>query len=116
MTPATFSTVLEGIDQVDSLRGAQTLRRLAECAERVGELLEVASAGVVAMRELPDVADALDRLADHRYTLERLGDLVGLADDVERLARAMRVVRGHRDQLEWAAGEDWETDEEGRRW
>ncbi|MCP3958867.1 MAG: hypothetical protein GY719_13520 [bacterium] len=112
MMAASFHAVLDGVDQVESLRGAQALRSLAERGEQVGALLEVAAASADALHEVPDVADALDRLANHRDTLERLVELAELADNVERLARAMRVVRGHRDELEWAASEDWSADEE----
>ena len=107
-----FITILDRIDQVDTLRGAQTLRSLAERSERVIELLDVASAGALALQELPDVADALERLADHRDILVRLMDLENLADDIGELSRAMRAVRGHRDQIEWAAEEDWENGKE----
>lgn len=115
MRAASFSAVLDGVDQVDSLRGAQALRSLAERGEQLGALLEVSAAKAAALQELPDVAAALDRLSDHRDTLARLAELADLADDVERLAQAMRVVRGHRDELERAANEDWPTDEDTAR-
>lgn len=103
MTGPDFSDLVEGIDHVESVGGAHALRRLAVRAEQMSDLLELAQAGVEILREVPEAADALERLADHRATLSLLMELPDLADEVERLARAMRRVRRHRDDLELAA-------------
>ena len=84
-----FAAILDAVDQVGSLRGAQSLRHLAESAEDVDALLDVARMEAMALRELPGLADALEDLAGHEDTLARLGELAELADEIDHLARAI---------------------------
>lgn len=102
MANESLDVVMDGVDEVGPLRGVASLRRLARRGEEIEALLEVVSEDADALEGLFDMADALDNLDDHRATLERLADLPDLADNVEQLARAMRVVRRHRDELELA--------------
>jgi hypothetical protein len=111
-----FSAVLERVDQLDPLRGASTLRRLAAGAERVSDLLAVAEAEGAALEQIAEVQDALAVLADHENTLTRLLELADLADGLDPLARAIREVLSHRDLLEWAVSEDWDSAQENPAW
>ena len=85
------------------------LRRLAEYAEDLLAELDAVAGVAWALDELGEVAWALERLQDHRRTLDRLVELDDLADDVDELARYLREVRRHRDDLD---GELEELEEE----
>jgi hypothetical protein len=89
------------------------LRRLAEYAESLFPVLDTIEGSAWALDELPDVALELESLSEHRCTLEQLAELDDLADDVEKLARAVRDVRRCNEELDEAIEELEEPDEEG---
>ncbi len=111
-----YSALLDSIDGVEPLRGAQTLRALAERASQLAEVIAIASECGWALAHLPAISDALADLVDHRDTLHRLAKLDDLADDITQLVQAMRIVRRHRDDLESATSEDWTEAVEGPTW
>lgn len=96
-----LGAVLDGLEHLPSIR-AGPLRALADSATDVVEFLDVVAENAVALEVVPDLVEALADLEEHRDTLTRMNDLAGLADDVERLGRVLRGVRGQRDDLEWA--------------
>ena len=102
----TLAILLEGLDRVEPLQ-AGPLRTLAKRAVDVTDLLEVA--GDTALDAVPEMAEALADLEEHLDTLLRLHEMDDLADDVERLGRALRALRHHRDELERAVQEEDES-------
>jgi len=102
-------------DNLESLRPTARvaeLRHLAAYAQDVEALLDTIETSAWALHEFADVSHDLERLEDHRHTLERLLELDDLADDVERLTRGLRDARAKRDELLWAAEELEEPEEQ----
>ena len=99
----TLDELEEAISALPPVRGAATLRSLAETADELAVFLDHAAEAEWAVVDLPDVVDCLHDLGRHRDTLGDLSGLGFLADELDGLAHAVRALRRRRDELVDAA-------------